>query len=158
MALKPVSAFTACFLLAACMGTTAPAPEQSSAVLPPKETVATPDPVETAPVTEEAAAPPPPPPEPARLNGLTPAEVQSIMGEPSFVRRDENVQTMLFENAHCVFEIIFVEPTSDHHFRAQNLNARTKAGNGTDLAACLAAQLPRGTWLDAEQPNQQTAQ
>lgn len=159
MALKIFTAFTGCFLLAACMGTAAPEPQQTSnAPLPPPETAASPAPVEAAPVVEETTAPPPPPPEPARLTGLTPAEVQAIMGEPSFVRRDENVQTMLYENADCVFEIIFVEPTSDHHFQAQDMNARTKAGNGTDLAACLTAQLPNGTWLDIEVPNQQSTQ
>ena len=155
MALRPLTATTACLMLVACMGTAAPAPEPATeALLTPEETVTAPAPVETAPVVEEDTPPPPPPPEPERLTGLTPAEVQAIMGEPSFVRRDENVQTMLFESAGCVFEIIFVEPTSDHHFRVQDLNARTTSGNGTDLVTCLAAQLPGGTWLDAGTPEQ----
>jgi hypothetical protein len=133
------------FLLSACMG----------AASEPPAPVATPEPVAPAPVVVETPAvveeapPPLPAPEPDRLLGLTPSAVQAIMGEPSFVRRDDRMQSMLFEAGDCVFELIFMEPSSDLHFEVKKLSARAKTGAPTDTQACLVRQLPNGQWLDA---------
>jgi len=135
-------------LLGACMG----------ADTVPTEIVTTPEP-ETAPVIAATKspviieeAPPPPVPEPSRLSGLNPKEVQALVGDPSLVRRDQNVQIMLFENRNCVFEIIFYEPDLNAYFRADHINARDRNGADMDLQSCLISILPGGRWLDASAP------
>jgi len=132
-------------LLAACMGAEAPAPAPATISEPEAEAPAA-APIETAPVVLETPALPMP--EPMRLPGLNPKEVQALMGEPSFVRRDANVQIMLFETHACVFEIIFYEPNPDAHFHADHLNARSPGGADIDLQTCLIEVLPNGQWLD----------
>jgi len=136
---------TPVLLLAACMGAGAPAPIPTTTPEPEAEAPAI-APVETALVASEAPALPMP--EPARLSGLNPREVQALMGEPSLVRRDANVQIMLFETQACVFEIVFYEPNLDAHFHADHLNARSPGGTDIDLQACLVEVLPNGQWLD----------
>lgn len=125
--------------LAACGGTAQePAITQVPAEVAP--------PVETPAISE----PPAPPPDPTRLSGLNPREVQELIGEPSLVRRDANVQAMLFENHDCVFEVIFYEPTEDDHFEAKETNARTRRGTDVDQTECLIKVLPNGQWLDRQ--------
>lgn len=121
-------------LLAAC--TTAPAPE-------PTQTAPAPEPV---PVTEpEQSQPLEPAPEPEadplivnleRMQDQTPADVIAYMGAPTLVRRDENVQVMIFETSRCVVEVVFYEPENGDHFRAEWLNARLRNGQDTDVEAC----------------------
>lgn len=123
-------------LLSACMAGETPPPEPVQVSLEPE------------PIVTEEVAPPPPPPDPARLDGLNPAEVQGLLGEPTLVRRDNNVQIMLFENGDCVFEVIFYEPTTEDHFHARAMNARSRSGLDVDLGECLMKVLPDGKWLD----------
>lgn len=136
---------TPLLFLAACMGGGEPAPVIEAPIQTPEPApqVAA---VETAPVVEEAPALPKP--EPDRLAGLNPKQVQALMGEPSLVRRDNNVQVMLFETSACVFEIVFYEPDPDSHFHADRMNARTRSGTDMDLQTCLVDVLPGGQWLD----------
>ena len=101
--------------------------------------------VETPPVVEEPVRQLP---QVAALDGLNPKQVQSMLGEPSFVRRDANVQVMLFETKACVFEIIFFEPALGEHFVAAKINARTRKGAQTDVQQCLGHIVPGGAWLD----------
>ena len=100
-------------------------------------------PVDTPPVEEMAL-----PPDPTRLTGLNPAEIQALLGAPTLVRRDANVQMMLFENGNCVFEVVFLEPTPSEHFKAAATNARTTNGTDMNQSKCLADLLPMGQWLD----------
>jgi hypothetical protein len=125
-------AITAALALSAC-ATTAPMPEP---IEPAPATVA--EPIESPPVESVIA----PEPEPivvnlSRIEARTPAEVQNYIGEPSFVRRDENVQIMHFQNEWCVTEIIFYEPENGDHFRANHISARTPTGAAADLKDCL---------------------
>ena len=136
------------FLLAGCMGaSSAPAPSTPSPEVAAPEIAAIQTGAETPlPIAEP---PPPPAPEPNRLSGLNPKQVQALMGPPSLVRRDGAVQVMLFETSACVFEIIFYEPTPDTHFRAEQINARSRTGTDTNVQTCLIGVLPSGQWLDA---------
>ncbi len=132
--MRPAIAIIFASLLAAC--TTAPAPE-------PTQTAPAPEPV---PVTEpEQSQPLEPAPEPEaeplivnleRMQDQTPADVIAYMGAPTLVRRDENVQVMIFETPHCVVEVVFYEPENGDHFRAEWLNARLRNGQDTDVEAC----------------------
>jgi len=135
---------TPLFMLGACMGAATPEPTttQSPEAKASPVMVA----VETPTVFEERHTLPAP--EPGRLTGLNPKQVQAIMGDPSLVRRDGNVQIMLFETQSCVFEIIFYEPNLDAHFIANHMNARNRSGIDIDLQTCLVNLLPQGQWLD----------
>lgn len=129
------------FILLAACGNTAQPPAVTQT---PTEVIV---PAETLPVAEKPVLPPP---DPARLTGLNPREVQALIGEPSLVRRDANVQAMLFEKGDCVFEIIFYEPSENDHFAATETNARTHRGSDIDRALCLVQILPNGQWLDQQ--------
>ncbi len=127
-------------LLAACGGTTT----EPAVTQVPAETIEP----EIAPTEVEQPAPPPPSAE--RLQGLNPGEVQALIGAPSLVRRDANVQAMLFENSECVFEVIFYEPSEDDHFAVTETNARTLQGTDVDRSECLQKILPNSQWLDQQ--------
>lgn len=123
-------------LVAAC-GPTTPAPEVTA----------------PAPVIEPAPQPlaeihPREPANPERLMGQSPKAVQELMGAPTLVRRDDTVQVMLFENAACVFEVVFFEPDTDAYFEARHIAARTPGGIKVGTDECLAAHLPGGHWPD----------
>lgn len=125
------AAVFALLLLAAC------GPEAS--VEAPPQPVAPAAPVEAAPV--EPLPEPEPEPEPiivdfARIEGQTPADVLAYLGSPTLVRRDDNVQVMIFEADSCVLEVVFYEPDSGDYFRAEHYSARTRAGGDTDMEAC----------------------
>jgi len=133
------------FVLAACTGTTDNEAAVSSQQPDPVVIVQEPPVVASAvplPVEEEIVLPPAA--EPERLTGLSPKDVQGLMGEPSLVRRDNSVQVMMFETPNCVFEIIFFEPHEDAHFSATDMYARTRKGTNMDLQTCLTMILPNG--------------
>ncbi len=71
-----------------------------------------------------------------RVEGQTPADVLAYLGAPTLVRRDENVQVMIFEADRCVVEVIFYEPENGDHFRADWVSARLRNGQDTDLTTC----------------------
>lgn len=73
----------------------------------------------------------------AQIENATPAQVLAYVGEPALVRRDETVQVMTFETEHCVFEVIFYEPSPDDHFEARYINARDRTGRSSDPEVCL---------------------
>lgn len=73
----------------------------------------------------------------SQIQNATPAEVLSYMGTPSLVRRDENVQVMIFETATCVVEVIFYEPDNGDHFRSEWVTARSRGGQDTDTEPCM---------------------
>lgn len=119
--------------LAACASGPAPVPTPETA---PQQVVEP-----TPQVVTELPDPPAPEPAPiivdlARVQGQTPADVLSYLGAPTLVRRDENVQVMIFEAERCVVEVIFYEPDNGDHFRADWVNARLRNGQDTDLATC----------------------
>lgn len=129
--MQRLSAFATLLLVTACGAT--PPPVEAPAPTPPPV-----DPAPVAPVPTPAE----PVPEPliidlARIEGQTPAGVLEYLGTPSLVRRDENVQVMIFETETCVVEVIFYEPDNGDHFRARRVNARTTAGHDTDLESCV---------------------
>ncbi len=86
------------------------------------------------------------------LIGQTPRIVQNAIGEPSLVRRDGNVQIILYKKPECVFEVIFYEPSENDHFTATDINARTADGKDTDIDLCLNNILPAGSTLDLKRP------
>ncbi|MFC3052033.1 hypothetical protein [Kordiimonas pumila] len=117
--------------LSACSATTSPPPATQQ---PPAAPVVTPKPTKVAPpVTPQTNA--------LSLKGLNPREVQDIAGEPSLVRRDNNVQVMLYETNSCVLEIVFYEPAPEAHFEAKHVNARTRSGESTNADKCFALVL-----------------
>ncbi len=115
----------------------------------PEPEVQVPAPVaEEAPIAEAPVAKPEPP-KVERLMGLNPREVQALMGEPGLVRRDNDVQVMLFEGPSCVLEVVFYEPDPGEYFQAKYMAARTRTGVETDTDSCLALLLPEGNWPDS---------
>ena len=121
--------------LAAC--STAPTPE-------PVVQPAAPSPE---PVVETPAEPEPLVVELDRLRGTTPADVIAYMGEPTLLRQDDNVQTMIFETGRCVVEVVFYEPDDQSHFQAEWLNARLRDGRRTDIETCTRE------WLEQNMPD-----
>ena len=127
----------AAVLLAACAQTVPPPePAPVAATLP-------------APAPEPPAPPPPPKPDPLDLLGLTPAQVQQAVDEPSLVRREDHAQVMQFQARRCVFDVVFYEPSEGEHFRAHHIEARDRKGEAVDPQSCLAALLPDG-WRVAD--------
>lgn len=78
-------------------------------------------------------------PEAQSLLGKSPAAIQAMIGAPSLVRRDDSVQTMLFEITTCVLEIVYREPATAAHFQAEHIAARNTRGHDLDATECLAA-------------------
>ncbi len=141
--MRKLFSFSVIALLAACTGNDAPPPQVATAPIP-EETVQTPQ-EEPAPIVL---------PNTELLIGHTPRTVQSQLGEPNLVRRDGNVQIMLYEASSCVFEVIFYEKNPDEHFRATDINARTAKGYDVDRDECLATVLGTGVTLDLTTPDQ----
>ncbi|GHF14907.1 hypothetical protein GCM10017044_06290 [Kordiimonas sediminis] len=75
--------------------------------------------------------------DPGELQGKTPAQVQTIMGEPDLVRRDGSMQVMLFETNQCVLDVVFYESSVGEHFRASAISARSRDGKDVDAVQCL---------------------
>lgn len=137
---SPLITFGVALSLAAC--STAPAPTPIAEPAPPPE-----------PVVETPAIEPAPEPEPlivdlGRLQNQTPADVVAYLGAPTLVRRDDNVQIMIFEAERCVVEVIFYEPDNGDYFRAEWLNARLRTGQDTDVETCTRQ------WLEETLPQQ----
>ena len=135
--IRSIPAASLAFILAAC--TTTPEPIVQA---PPPEPTSVAEPIVTA----------PPEPEPLtvdlnRLRGTTPAEVVAYMGEPTLLRQDDNVQTMIFETGQCVVEVIFYEPADGSHFKADWLNARLRDGRSIGVEACTRE------WLEQNLPD-----
>jgi hypothetical protein len=126
-------------LLSACGPTAETAPPAKVATPAPE---LTPEPVPLAEMHPRPAA------EPLRLMGLSPHDVQILMGDPALVRREDTMQVMLYENTGCVFEVVFYEPTLGEYFEARHLAARSPKGENVDIKACLASHLPGGLWPD----------
>ena len=128
-------------LLAAC-GPVSTAPEAAPQKKAEAAPALTPEPVPLAEMHPRPLA------EPLRLMGASPHDVQTLMGNPTFVRREDMMQVMLYENDGCVFEVVFYEPTPGEYFEARHLAARTPRGENVDIKACLASHLPGGHWPD----------
>ena len=90
--------------------------------------------------------PPPPEPDPAELLGLTPMQVQALLGAPAFVRWEGHAQLAQYRGPGCVFDLFFYEEAPGEHFRADHVEARDGAGAPADAQACLIALLPGGKW------------
>lgn len=135
--MKRFSAILLPLLLAACMGAEEAPPAPAIPPAPAEE---------TPPVVVESVPEPEPAPAPivvdfARIDGQTPADVLAYIGAPTLVRRDENVQVMIFENSVCVFEVVFYEPNDGDYFRARHYGARNKSGQNVDTEACARSLL-----------------
>ncbi|WP_262693330.1 hypothetical protein [Kordiimonas aquimaris] len=125
--------FGGLLLLSAC--STPPVTTPAAEIVEPQ----TPTPIS---LPQEDPAPEPTTPAPIivdfdMINGQTPASVQNYLGQPSLVRRDENVQIMIYETDVCVFQVTFYEPANGDHFRAEHTDARTRKGLATDAENCV---------------------
>lgn len=115
------------------------------------ETVA-PAPVVAEPASVAPAPPPPPPPpppprpDPDELLGLTPKQVQALLGAPAFLRWEDSAQLAQYRGPACVFDLFFYEEAPGEHFRADHIEARDGAGAPADAEACLITLLPGGKW------------
>ena len=107
---------------------------------------ATPDPA--LPLPAEASAEPLPtaPEVPAnqifdadRLLTRAPADVQTLLGPPSLVRRDGETQIMLYEIGACVLDITFMGKTVGDGFAATYVAARDRVGHDVSKRDCLTA-------------------
>ncbi|MCK0070263.1 MULTISPECIES: hypothetical protein [Kordiimonas] len=137
--MRSVLSLSLLILLSACMGGTEEPPQVQTPVVAEPE----PTPVENIEVVL---------PDAQLIQGHTPRDVQAALGEPSLVRRDGNVQVMLFEQPSCVLEVIFFEKNADDHFRATDINARSLRGETLEADACLASLLGDGVSLDLPSP------
>ncbi len=88
-------------------------------------------------VIEPTVLPEIPPPNLDQLIGQTPAYISAILGDPFFVLRDGNVQTLLFKAAGCILDVGFVEPKSGEPFQANYISARTDEGLKRDSETCM---------------------
>ncbi len=79
--------------------------------------------------------------DPSRLLDRTPSDIQALLGDPSLVRRDDKVQTMLFERAACVFDLTFVAKDVGSGFYLHHLASRDRLGASVDDLDCLMAVL-----------------
>lgn len=115
-------------LLSACGSTTEP----------PAPAVSTPPPVAEVPATTaEPEVAEVFKPDLEQIREATPAEVQTYVGAPTLVRRDDTVQVMTFETERCVFQVIFYEPSPGASFRARHISARDRTGQDTAIEPCL---------------------
>lgn len=111
------------------------------------------DPALTEPAAKPSAPRPAPEPDPeppaaAVLMGVTPAQVQDILGTPTLVRRENTVQVMQFEAEDCVLDVTLYEEAPGAPFRTQYVEARRR--DGTEIAPqdCLATLIPKERWSD----------
>ena len=78
------------------------------------------------------------------LMGLSPSEVIIRMGPPNLVRRDGLGQVMLFEQATCVFDVVFYAETIETPYTVSYISARTLQGQKADKQQCLDIIKPDG--------------
>lgn len=130
-------------VLAACGTAPAPAPVAPAPEPAVEETLNAP-----APPAPEVIEPQPLVVDLSHIENATPADVISYMGAPTLVRRDENVQVMIFEAERCVVEVVFYEPDNGEHFRSEWVTARLKSGQETETTACARQ------WLEENLPEQ----
>lgn len=104
------------------------------------------EPVSVVPLPPPPLPPPPPKPDPAELLGLTPMQVQALLGAPAFVRWEDHAQLAQYRGPGCVFDLFFYEEAPGEHFRADHVEARDGAGAPADAQACLITLLPGGKW------------
>lgn len=130
-------------VLAACGTAPAPAPVAPAPEPAVEETLNAP-----APPAPEVIEPQPLVVDLSHIENATPADVISYMGAPTLVRRDENVQVMIFEASRCVVEVVFYEPDNGEHFRSEWVTARLKSGQETETTVCVRQ------WLEENLPEQ----
>ena len=140
--------FLMVMFLAACTGGGADTPEKTVSPAPSAQPQATEDTgdalvttpitteVETGVVTEETGALANLS-DPGALEGLTPRELQDILGGPSLVRRDGSMQILQYGGTACVLDVVFYEASENAHFRAAAIAARDLSGANTEAGACL---------------------
>lgn len=75
--------------------------------------------------------------DPNRLPGMTADQVVRVLGSPSFVRRDGNSQTMLYEAPACVLDINLVEPSDNASMTVNYVTARDRTGRLITINRCL---------------------
>lgn len=75
------------------------------------------------------------------LEKANPADIQAMLGNPTLVRRDGNVQVMLFETNSCVLDITLLETAPGDYYRAHHITARTKDGSALDANTCISQLL-----------------
>jgi len=78
------------------------------------------------------------------LMDKTPAEVVSMMGEPSLVRRLVLMQSMLFDAKNCVVDVVFYAEKSGEPYKASHVLARDKQGGDVNVDVCLKTAIPNG--------------
>lgn len=135
-------------LMGACILAACSAPPEPGPVLPQPQPVAEEPVAEPAQTEPEVIEPAPLVVDLSHIENATPAEVISYMGAPTLVRRDENVQVMIFEAERCVVEIVFYEPENGDHFRSEWVTARLKSGQDTETIGCARQ------WLEENLPQQ----
>lgn len=105
-----------------------PATPEPELPLPPKE-------------TPEVLPQAPQPPDGKRLIGLTPAEVQTLLGAPDLVRRDGPVQIVLYRPGPCVLDLYFYSEAVGSGFTLRSIQSRDISGLDAPLNDCIASVL-----------------
>lgn len=104
------------------------------------------DSAEPAKAERAALTPSPARPESGRLMGLTPTDVESLLGKPSLVRVEMAAQVMQFVNGDCVLDVFMSEPQPGAQFRTQHVEARDRDGKALPEEQCLAVLIPQELW------------
>lgn len=89
-----------------------------------------------------AAVVPVPLPAPAQkpslqLIGRAPAEVTALLGTPALDRTEGTARQLQFANAACVLDVYFYPDRKSGKVAATYVEARDKAGQASDTAACV---------------------
>lgn len=93
-----------------------------------------------------ALSPPPAQPEAGRLMGLTPMDIEALLGKPSLVRVEMAAQIMQFMKDDCVLDVFLTEPQPGAQFRTQHVEARDRNGHFVPEEHCLATLIPQELW------------
>ncbi len=94
------------------------------------------------PTVVAVVAPPPPPPPPPRFDpkslvGLERNQVALLMGVPSLLRTERNVEVWLYEGVRCVAHLYFYENTETEGYRVRHFETRSRSGELIAARTCL---------------------
>jgi hypothetical protein len=84
-----------------------------------------------------APAPAPAPKPSFSIIGRAPAEVTAMLGTPALDRTEGNARQLQFANSGCVLDVYFYPDRNSGKVAATYVEARDRAGQPADTAACV---------------------
>ncbi len=79
-----------------------------------------------------------PPPLADEMADLDPTSVKTLLGEPSFVRRDPPAEIWQYRPAGCVLDLFLYPANSEGDLRVRHVAARIAGGGNVTVADCAA--------------------